>query len=114
METKEIKIYLAPPSKKMQLYCKIYLWFSTFAVMVWSAFMVYVFMGDGKDGEYCIYTQDINNYHIIFNGEPCLIQWYTLFEYLLLTLMFLVLAQLPAWFLFLYLKHQKKKSALGI
>jgi|GEM_PF-2296378 len=109
MDTKKIRKYLAPPNKRMQLYCKIYFWFSAFAVMLWSALAVYVFMGDGKDGEYCDYTQDLNNYHIIFNDEPCLLQWYILFEFLLFMVIFLVPIQAPIWLIFLFLKRRQKK-----
>ncbi len=109
MEAKEIKNYWVPPNKKMQLYCKIYLWFSGFAVIAWSIFLMYVFIGEGKDGEFCIYTQDLNNYHIILDGEPCSLQWYTLFVFLYFIIIFLVPAQLPAWILLLYLKYLQKK-----
>lgn len=109
-DTKEVKKYLAPPNKRMQLYCKIYLWVSAVAVMLWSALMVYVFMGDGKDGEFCIYTQDLNNYHIILNDEPCLLQWYTLFVFFYLVTIFLVPVQVPVWILFLFLKRRQEKE----
>lgn len=94
----------------MQLYCKIYLRVSTVAVMLWSAFMVYVFIGDGKDGEFCDYTQDLNNYHIIVDGEPCLLQWYILFVFFYVVTIFLVPVQTPVWILFFLLKRCSKKS----
>lgn len=95
----------------MQLYCKTYLWVSGFAAIALVAFMVYLFMGDGKDGEYCIYTQDLNNYLIILGDEPCLLQWYILFEFMLLTTVLLIPVQLPALILFLYLKYRQKKAS---
>ncbi|MDH5722958.1 MAG: hypothetical protein OEY94_06520 [Alphaproteobacteria bacterium] len=110
MDTKEIKKYLVPPNERMQLYCKIYLWVSSIAVMMWSAFLIYVVIGDGKDGEFCDYTQDLNNYHIILDGEPCLLQWYTLSVFLYFMIIFLVPIHIPVWVLLLYLKHRKKKN----
>lgn len=104
-----MRYYLTPSNERVQIYCRIYLWFSLFTAMAWSAFMVYIFMGDGKDGEYCIYTQDLNNYHIIFDGESCLLQWRIVFEFLLLAIAILIPAQTPVWIVFLYLKYRQKK-----
>ena len=73
--------------------------------------MVYVVMHDGKNGEFCIYTQDLNNYHIILGDEPCLLQWYTLLVFLYFTIIFLVPVQTPVWILLLYLKYRKKKAS---
>jgi hypothetical protein len=109
MDTQKIKSYLAPPNLRMQLYCKIYLWVSGIAVLMWSLLAMYIIIGEGKSGEYCDYTQDLHNYHVIINNQPCLLQWYILFEFSLLLAIFLVPIQLPIWILFWVLKVNHKK-----
>jgi len=87
--------------------CKIYLWVSGVLTPLWAALMVYLVMhAYNKDGEYCYYTKSFDNYHILLDGEPCLLQWQMLLDFLAITLMWLIPIQLPVWVLLLLFKKR--------
>lgn len=91
--------------------CKWYLRLSGILVPLWAALVVYLTMyAYNKDGEYCYYTKDFNNYHILLDGEPCLLQWQMLWDFIFITLIWLIPWQAPGWLLLLYFKYHSQKK----
>lgn len=110
MDIKKLKAFLIPGRDRLKLYCKAYIYISTFLIILWSSIWTYIFIGEGKDGEYCQYTDNMDNYHILVDGEPCLLQWTILIEFLTLSIYFIVPAQLPVWITLFLLKRKKKNT----
>ena len=94
--------------------CKIYLVLSAILVPLWMGFTVYLLMyGYNKDGEYCYYTKSLDNYHILVNGIPCLLQWRMAGDFLLFSSVWLIPIQAPVWLLFLYFKRRERRRLQG-
>ncbi|MDH5722975.1 MAG: hypothetical protein OEY94_06605 [Alphaproteobacteria bacterium] len=95
-------------SKAIQCFCMMYLYISTIIIIIFSAVSVYSLLyGYNKDGEYCAYTETMSNYHIILDGEPCLLQWQILIDFLFFCAGFLFLFQGPVWLLIFFSKGKK-------
>lgn len=75
-----------------------------------SAFVVYLSLYSyNKEGEYCDYTKDFDNYHIFVFDQPCLLQWQILWDFLFITFMWLIPIQIFVWPIFLYFKNKLKR-----
>jgi len=99
------------PRKWGQCLCKLYLWATAVIIPLWVGLSIWALIyGYNKDGEYCDYTKNMEHYHILIDGEPCMLQWQILWDFLLITFMWLISLQLPIWGLFLYLRGKKENK----
>lgn len=93
--------------------CKFYLFTSGIIIILISCFQIYVNLyGVNKDGEYCSYTEGIGYYHIMVNGEPCILQWKILYDFILFVFFLVIEFQIPALILFLYFKYREWKNKI--
>lgn len=84
--------------------CTFYIRVVPIVIAVWAGFVVYALLyGYNKDGEYCRYTESSSHYHIILDGEPCLLQWKMLQDFLIFYVMGMIVFYCPVlcvrWFL---------------